>query len=192
MSFAVASVTMMGAGVAMQTIGARSSAIGQKNALNSNADLADINARLAELGAQSTMLAGNRQAGAILLKGGQMKSSQRANMAANGIDLGSDTAVNILTTTDVMKEIDADTAMANAVRQAWGYRTQATNYTNDANIKRATASAINPNQVALSTFLDGAGKVASSWYSLNKVGAFQSGSGSAKIVDNSSAWSPPK
>jgi hypothetical protein len=46
MSFAVASVTMMGAGVAMQTIGARSSAIGQKNALNSNADLSDINARL--------------------------------------------------------------------------------------------------------------------------------------------------
>ncbi len=177
MSFAVASVTMMGAGVAMQTIGARSSAIGQQNALNSNADLSDINARLAELGAQSTLLAGTRQAGSILLKGGQMKSSQRANMAANGIDLGSDSAVNILTSTDVMKEIDADTAMANAVRSAWGYRTQATNYTNDANIKRSMASAINPNQQALSTFLSGAGQVASSWYSLNKVGAMDNGFG---------------
>lgn len=177
MSFAVASVTMMGAGVAMQTIGARSSAIGQQNALNSNADLSDINARLAELGAQSTMLAGTRQAGSILLKGGQLKGTQRANMAANGIDLGSDTATNILTSTDVMKEIDADTAMANAVRQAWGYRTQATNYTNDANIKRSMASAINPNQQALSTFLSGAGQVAASWYSLNKVGALDNGFG---------------
>jgi hypothetical protein len=192
MSFAVASVTMMGAGVAMQTIGARASAIGQQNALNGNADLADINARLAELGAQSTMLAGTRQAGSILLKGGQVKSSQRANMAANGIDLGSDTATNVLTSTDVMKEVDADTAMANAVRQAWGYRTQATNFQNDALIKRSLASAINPNQIAMATFLDGAGKVASSWYSLNKVGAIQSGSGSARIIDNSSAWSPTK
>ncbi len=177
MSFAVASVTMMGAGVAMQTIGARASAIGQQNALNGNADLADINARLAELGAQSTMLAGTRQAGSILLKGGQVKSSQRANMAANGIDLGSDTATNVLTSTDVMKEVDADTAMANAVRQAWGYRTQETNYQNDALIKRSLASAINPNQVALASFLDGAGKVASSWYSLNKVGAMDNGFG---------------
>jgi len=177
MSFAVASVTMMGAGVSMQTIGARSSAIGQQNALRGNADLSDINARLAELGAQSTMLAGTRQAGSILLKGGQLKSTQKANMAANGIDLGSDTATNILTTTDVMKEVDADTAMANAVRQAWGYRTQATNYTNDANIKRSMADAINPNQVALATFLSGAGQVASSWYSLNKVGAMDNGFG---------------
>lgn len=177
MSFAVASVTMMGAGVAMQTIGARSSAIGQQNALRGNADLSDINARLAELGAQSTMLAGTRQAGSILLKGGQLKGSQRANMAANGIDLGSDSAVNILTSTDVMKEIDADTAMANAVRSAWGYRTQATNYTNDANIKRSMADAINPNQQAFATFLSGAGQVASSWYSLNKVGAMDNGFG---------------
>jgi hypothetical protein len=122
-------------------------------------------------------LAGNKQASSILLKGGQMKSTQRANMAANGVDLGSDTAVNILTTTDAMSRIDADTVVANAVRQAWGYRTQATNYTNDANIKRATADAINPNQVALATFLDGAGKVASSWYSLNKVGAIDNGFG---------------
>ena len=174
MSFAVASVSLMGAGVAMQTIGARSSAIGQQNALNGQADLQETNARLFELGAQSSILSGQRQANQIQLKAGAVKGAQRASMAANGIDLGSDTALNIQTSTDVMKEIDVNTTMANALRTAWGYKNQETNAINDSNIKRSLANAINPNQQALTTLIAGAGKVAGNWYSLNKVGAFDS------------------
>lgn len=173
MSFAVASISLMGAGVAMQTIGARSSAMGQQNALNGQADLSETNARLFELGAQSSILAGQRQSNQIQLKAGQVKGAQTASMAANGIDLGSGSAQNILTTTDVMKEVDVNTTMANALRTSWGYKNQETNAQNDANIKRSLANAINPNQIALATLIDGAGKVAGNWYSLNKVGAME-------------------
>ena len=172
MSFAVASISLMGAGVAMQTVGARSAAIGQQNALNGQADLQETNARLYELGAQSSILAGQRQSNQIQLKAGAVKGAQRASMAANGIDLGSDSAVNVLTSTDLMKEVDVNTTMANALRTAWGYKNQETNAQNDALIKRSAANAINPNQQALTTLIAGAGKVAGSWYSLNKVGAF--------------------
>ena len=173
MSFAVASISLMGAGVAMQTIGTRSSAIGQQNALNGQADLQDTNARLFELGAQSSILAGQRQSNQIQLKAGAVKGAQRASMAANGIDLESGSAQNILTSTDVMKEIDVNTTMANALRTSWGYKNQETNAMNDANIKRSVANAINPNQQALTTLIAGAGQVAGSWYSLNKIGALE-------------------
>jgi hypothetical protein len=38
----------------------------------------------------------------------------------------------VLTSTDVMGQIDKNTIAANAVRSAWGYRTQATSFQNEA------------------------------------------------------------
>lgn len=76
----------------------------------------------------------------------------------------------MLTSTDVLGAIDANTANANAVRAAWGYRTQATNYANDALNKRAADGAISPFLSGASSLLGGAGQVASSWYRLNKPG----------------------
>ena len=106
------------------------------------------------------------------LQTSQLKGRQRASLAANGIDLGSQTAVNILTTTDVMGEIDANTVAANAVRSAWGYRTQGQNFKNDAAMKRVTARTINPGMAAATTLMSEAGQVAAAWYGLNKAGAF--------------------
>ena len=67
-----------------------------------------------------------------------------------------------------MKTIDANTLEANAVRTAWGMRTQATNYQNEALAARATAGAINPGMSAVSSLLGSAGSVASSWYQYSK------------------------
>jgi hypothetical protein len=68
--------------------------------------------------------------------------------------------------------VDANTIAANAVQSAWGYRTQAVNYKNDALMSRATASGISPGLNAASTLLGEAGQVASTWYGMNKAGAF--------------------
>jgi hypothetical protein len=86
----------MGAGALTSAMGAKSKAESQKMALEGQAYMDDINARLSELSAQSALLAGQRQEGSIYLKRGQVKSSQRAALAANGIDLTSQTAINIL------------------------------------------------------------------------------------------------
>jgi hypothetical protein len=172
MAFATASIALMGFGAVNNTFGSYFSAKNSKAALGYQAEIAETNAQIAELGARSELRKGQREEQRVRLNTAQLKSRQRTSLAANGIDLGSQSAVNILTTTDVMGEIDANTVAANAVRSAWGYRTQGTNFQNEARMKRATASTINPVGSAATTLLGESGRVASSWYSLNKAGAF--------------------
>jgi hypothetical protein len=50
---------------------------------------------------------------------------------------------------------------------------QGTNFTNQALTARNNASAISPWMDATGTLLGGAGKVASSWYQLNALGALK-------------------
>ena len=165
-------VTQIG-GAATSAVGSYFSAGAQKAALQGQAALADTNARIAEIGAQSTLNQGQQQVANLTLKAGQLKGSQRAAMAANGIDLGEGNAAEVQASTDIMKEIDSNTLTANAVRSAWGYRTQAVNFQNDALMKRAGASSIDPGMAAAGSLLGSAGSVAGSWYSLNKSGALK-------------------
>jgi hypothetical protein len=209
------------AGVRRQSAGIQSRAIemqgkSQKLELDLKATVSDINARLAETAAQTTLLTGQRQEQGQRLKTAQLKSTQRNRMAARGIDLRSDTALNILTTTDVMGEIDAQTIEANAVRAAWGYRTEGVNYQIDAAMATAngnmavanananaaanTASAnvpvaevpvakvpvaqnmpvaarggytrVSTGAAIASSLLGSATNIASTYYTLNKAGAF--------------------
>jgi hypothetical protein len=106
-----------------------------------NADILRINAGQSENVAQSVLYGGQRQSEMVTLRGGQLKSSQRTGLAANGVDLGSTTAQNVLNTTDIMMEIDANAVAANAIRSAWGYRTQAVNELNQANLAIANGDA---------------------------------------------------
>ena len=169
-SVQLAQVSLVGqmGGMATSAIGSYYSAATQKATLQGQAAIADTNARIAELGAQSTLNQGQQQVANLTLKAGQLKGSQRAAMAANGIDLGVGNAAEIQASTDIMKEVDANTLEANAVRTAWGYRTQATNYQNEALAARATAGAISPGMSAVSSLLGSAGTVASSWYQYSK------------------------
>lgn len=169
---ATASLVGQIGGAATSTIGSYYSAATQKAALKGQAATADVNARIAELGAQSALNQGQQQVAALTLKAGQLKSSQRAALAANGVDPGVGNAAELQASTDIMKDIDAATLTANAVRSAWGYRTQAVNFQNEARTSRAAAGAIRPFGAAASSLLGNATSVASSWYSLNKAGAF--------------------
>ena len=157
-------------GILSGVAGSFYSAKSQRSSLKFAADMAKINARIAETGAQSVLAQGEREAGALALRYGQMKGSQRAAMAANGVDLGSGSAAEIQASTDLLKETDLNTIQANAVRSAWGYRLQATNYENSALVGEATAGGISPGASAATSLLGGAGAVASSWYRLGKSG----------------------
>ncbi|KAA3649396.1 MAG: hypothetical protein DWQ11_18820 [Proteobacteria bacterium] len=174
MSFAISSVAMQGAGLASSVVGSYWSAKNSRTMLKGQARLADTNARIAELGAQQELIRGQQEVARITLQAGHLKSGQRAAMAANGIDLGEGNAAEIQASTDLMKELDTNTATANAVRSAWGYRTQAVNLQNQATVQRGTAAGVKPGMAAFGSLLGGAGQVAGSWYSLNKAGAFNS------------------
>lgn len=164
---------IQGAGAAQQAVGSYYSARAQQSALNLQADIAEINAKAALSQADAAMAAGERQGAQIKLRAGQVKASQRAAMAANGIDLGVGSAVAVQTTTDAMGQIDAAAVDSNAVRAAWGLRTEATNYGNQARMARASASGLSPVGSAVTSLLGGATSVAASWYDLKKAGAFE-------------------
>lgn len=159
---------MQGIGAILGMIGSAASAWGQKQSLKTQADLADINAQTAERAAAAALAAGQREEQRSSISTANLKSTQQAGFAAHGVDLGEGSAARVLTDTDVMGAIDKNTIAANAVRSAWGYRTAATNYTNDAAMKRSTAGAISPVMSGATSLLNSAGSVASNWYALNK------------------------
>jgi hypothetical protein len=153
-----ATLALQGASAINSTVGSFYAASGQKAALGLQADLSEISAK-------SALVAGQRDEQRSRLNTAQVKGAQRAAMAANGVDLGSDTPNRVLTSTDLVGEVDAQTIASNALHAAWGYRTQGAQ-------SRAAASAISPGTSALTTLMGGASQVASSWYSMNKAGAF--------------------
>lgn len=172
-----AGMTLMGAGAATSAIGSYYGAQSQQIGLESAANIAAINARQSELSAQQELLKGNTAVANVTARAGQIKASQTNAMAANGIALGQGSASEVLASTDLMKERDVNTITANAVRSAWGYRTQETNFQNDALTKRAGADAISPFTSGATSLLGSAGGVARNWYSQQKVGVAPNSTG---------------
>lgn len=154
-----------GAGAVASIVGSYYSARSQKDALGLQADLEEYQA-------QNALVQGEREMQRSRLSTAQLKSTQRASMAANGVDLSQGSAAQVLTSTDTLGEIDAQTIEHNALLNAWGYRS-------DARMKRASASAISPGMSAATSLLGSAGQVASSWYAMSKAGAFDTTTGQA-------------
>jgi hypothetical protein len=169
---AMSSTIMSAAGAAQQTVGAYYGAAGEKIALGLQADLDAINAKLAEGRGRDALARGEREYGASRLRTAAAKSAQRVGLADAGFDLGFGSAAQVLTSTDMLGEVDAETIKANAMREAWGHRLEATGLRGSAAVNRAAAKSINPTLAAASTLLTSGGQVASQYYSLKGSGAF--------------------
>lgn len=159
------------AGGLMSVIGAIGAAQGRRDQLAAEAEIARINAASAENAARSALMAGNREQMRSRLATAQLKSKQQASLAANGVDLGEGSAARMIAETDILGEIDANTIAANAVQAAWGYRTQVTNFRNEAATRSAQSGAISPWMTGASSLLTSAGQVAGQWYTLGQMGA---------------------
>lgn len=159
-------------GAVSTALGAYYDASMQKQSAKHTAAMATINARVAELGAQSALLQGKSEVAKLTQQAGRLKSTQKARLAANGVDLGVGNAAEIQASTDIMKEIDTNTIQSNAWRSAWGHRVQAQNYLNQADAARITAKGINPYMSAANSLMGDSGQVASQWYGLQQQGAF--------------------
>lgn len=145
------SSTMMSAfGTGMSAGGTYGRAKSQQQMLDAEADLANIQAQQA-LEAGATAEQNSR------LRTGAVYSEQRANMAANGVDLGTGSATDLLTSTKYLGERDALTIRDNATRTAWSYRAGAA-------VDRSVAGDISPGMDAFTSLLGGSTSVADSWY----------------------------
>lgn len=116
-------------------IGAAASAIGgaiagyyasnvQKIQIEMQQQVAEFNARQAERSAQAALMQSNARIGQLSRKYESIKSSQKASMAANGVMLGVGSAAEVVTSTDIDKEISINNERLNGYRSAWGYRMQ--------------------------------------------------------------------
>jgi hypothetical protein len=130
------------------------------------------NATIANWDASDAILQGQQKAQQSMQNTGSLTSTQRATMAANGLDLTQGSTANILASTKYQGELDANTIQANAARQAWGYANQAASDASNAQILSSSANRLSGSRSGFNTLLGGAGNVASSWYGLSKQGAF--------------------
>lgn len=117
----------------------------EKAKLKMQANIYRMAAKSSSTAADDTMRAGEQQAAAIGYQAGQAKSSSRASMAAAGVQVGaSGNSAEALASIDIVKEIQVNQTMANAVAQSWGYRKQAVSSLNQAYAQESAASDINP------------------------------------------------
>lgn len=178
----LAMLAMQGSSAAASAVGAYAASASQKSSLKFQAQMAEISAKRAEVGAQQELARGQFEEQKARMGTAIVKSRQRAAFAANNVDLGVGSAARALASTAVMGEIDANNIKANATRAAWGLRTQAVDYKNQAGLSRASASAISPLMSGATSLLGGATDVASSFYSMGKEGAYSNpGAGNASL-----------
>jgi hypothetical protein len=143
----------------------------QKSAMESQARIGEINAKASERAAGRALQAGAKQEQKLRLEAAQIKSRQRAAMAANNVDLSEGSALNTQNSTDYMTETDALTIQLNAEESASGYRSQAASQRMGAAASRGAAEGVSPFLSGSATLLTGATSLASRWYGFKQSGA---------------------
>jgi hypothetical protein len=135
------------------------SAIGAMNQASAAQQVARNNAQMAEYAAQDASRRGEEEAAAIQRKGAALKSAQRVNLAAKGLDLSYGTAADLQDQTDFFTQSDVATTRTNAQREAWSMRARG-----QQDLAQGRAAASNARLQAAGTLLTGAGQVSDKWY----------------------------
>jgi hypothetical protein len=99
--------------------------------------------------------------------------TQRAALAASGVQLDQGSPADILADTAQFGELDALTIRNNAEREAYGYRVQGMNFGAEAGLQQGRASSAMTGAYlgAGSTLLSGATSVADRWYTQRRLNA---------------------
>jgi hypothetical protein len=86
------------------------------------------NASYSRMRAEDAKARGGASAMAAVVKARMTVGSQRAALAAQGIDISSGSALDVQVNTAELSDIDIMTIKNNAAREAWGYGVQAGDY----------------------------------------------------------------
>jgi hypothetical protein len=133
----------------------------EQDAANANAVRARLNAKRLNQSAGDAMVRGEQDAGIVRMKGSAAVSDQKVALAANGLDVQGEGAANLMANTKYMNEVDVQTTLNNAQREAYGYRVEANNALEDARQfeKAGVAARKRGEAQATATLLGGAGQV---------------------------------
>lgn len=108
-----------------------SAVVGARDSLDEasySSSMLGVNASLARKQAEDAVSRGESSAMRAKVAARSMVGSQRAALAAQGIDIGSGSALDVQTNTAALAEIDIMTIRNNAAREAWGFNVQAADY----------------------------------------------------------------
>lgn len=136
----------------------------EKAAAQYQAQVAGNNAKASEQQAVDALQRGDMAAMNTRRKYDQLGGTQRAALAARGIDIGEGSALSILEDTAYFGELDQRTVRANAAREAWGYRVQGSNQQANAIFLQSQSDNTNPLMAAGTSLLGSASSVAGKWY----------------------------
>lgn len=158
-----------GFGEVFKAFGAYKSEDARSKSYKYSADVARTNAEMERWRAREAARKGEQTMFTLGLKKGALMGSQRASMAARGLDLGEGSPLDLLASTEFMYQHDRATAKTNTENEMWAHRVQANNYENEARFYDEASEGSSPLGAAAGTLLGGATKVASSWYKLSQV-----------------------
>lgn len=146
----------------------------QKAAGEYQQQVADQNAAIGRNQAEQARQIGNIEEARVRRQARAAVASQRAALAANGLDINSGTALDLQAETAGFGEADALTARSNALRQAWGFEVGAVNDVNQGRAARAAGQ-----NAATGTLLTTGANLAGGVYGGYQSGTFGGGSSSS-------------
>ena len=129
----------MAAGTYMSVDAAAKKAKALRQQGDYQSDMFDFNAKMSKIQAQDAIDRGDKEAQNYLLKGRQTIGSQRAALAAQGVDVSTGSAADVQADTAVSAAMGAVTIRSNAWREAMGYKAQGVNYQNQGFIAKTSA-----------------------------------------------------
>lgn len=131
-----------------------------KAAAEYQAAIQENNAKIARWQAEDAMERGLREEAAKRLQTARMLASQRATMAARGLDLDEGSPFDVLVGTAYIGELDALTIRDNAAKEAWAIRERGKGFTSEAELYRMKAANEKPLFSAAGSLLTSATEVA--------------------------------
>jgi len=150
-------------GMDLSFLGSLAKAVGTYNTGEARKKALEDEARIAEYRAQIARSNTDQQVADSRLRAAGLFGAQRAQLAANGVDLGSGGALDILQTTQQMGDHDAAIIRDNGTRKQWAIQT-------GAQIDRSVADSMNPAQDAIGSLIGDSGQVSKAWYRWKKEG----------------------
>lgn len=127
-------------GSLVQATGDIFSGLSEQGAANAQKNIARTNAEIAEQNAGLVMEAGESQASNIGMRNKAQAGAIKTAQAASGVDLSSKSSTDVATSQQALGLYDTMTARSNAAREAFGYKTKAQDFRNEAALAKTRAN----------------------------------------------------
>ena len=114
-----------GAAIGLSALGTGMGMYAAYEAGKANQKINNYNAAVSDIQASDALARGEQSTADYGVQTKKLVGAQKAAYAAQGIDLGTGSAADVQDTTQVQAARDVQTIRLNAMREAWGYKTQA-------------------------------------------------------------------